>query len=68
MFPTDRRASSACRGLVVLHTLRRSRGCRTRQSRYVIRPDVQRSMLTSWSQDNILFGAPFDEERYNKGE
>ena len=24
--------------------------------------------LLTWSQNNILFGAPFDQERYDKGE
>ena len=48
--------------------LRRSRGCRVIQSRYAsIDSNSELANALIASQANILFGSPYDEERYKKG-
>jgi hypothetical protein len=52
--------------LAALRSLCKKPGLKTRRSRYVGRHERTLD-ATQPSQDNILFGSPYDQERYEKG-
>ncbi len=67
----DPTRSLASREVAVLPMQRRNRGSRAKPSGYA--PSASKGLravlnLTCRLQENILFGSPYDEARYNKGE